>query len=107
MSGARDPADWVGHRIVRKEIITDRMVEHFRVTLTGTRGPLEVPAGFHWCLAPDAVEPQDFGRDGHPARASSCPNCRCRAACGPEGRLSGRVALRPERRSNVYRRSAM
>lgn len=66
MSGARDPADWVGHRIVRKEIITDRMVEHFRVTLTGTRGPLEVPAGFHWCLAPDAVEPQDFGRDGHP-----------------------------------------
>ena len=66
MSDANDYSGWIGHRISRSEIVTDRMVEHFRLTLTGTRGPLDVPAGFHWCLAPDAVEPQDFGRDGHP-----------------------------------------
>lgn len=76
MTGADIAADWIGRTLLRSETVTPRMVEHFRVTLAGTRADeaaasgardaFEVPPGFHWCLAPDAVEPRDFGRDGHP-----------------------------------------
>jgi 3-methylfumaryl-CoA hydratase len=58
--------DWIGRKTSRTEPITARMVQQFHATLAGTRGPGAVLPGFHWCLAPDVVEPQDFGRDGHP-----------------------------------------
>lgn len=57
---------WIGRETSRVEPISNRMVQQFHATLAGTRGPGAVLPGFHWCLAPDVVEPQDFGRDGHP-----------------------------------------
>jgi 3-methylfumaryl-CoA hydratase len=58
--------EWIGRQTSRTEPITARMLREYHATLAGTRGPGAVLPGFHWCLAPDVVEPQDFGRDGHP-----------------------------------------
>ena len=61
-----DWSDWIGRRREAGDLVTERMVAEYRVILTGTCGPGEVPAGFHWCLAPDLAPPEDLGRDGHP-----------------------------------------
>ncbi|NBP49294.1 MAG: hypothetical protein EBU63_08040, partial [Alphaproteobacteria bacterium] len=50
------------------------MVNHFKHTLgahcfAGTA----VPPGMHWCLAPDAVDPDALGPDGHPKRGDFLP----------------------------------
>ena len=61
-----DYSDWVGRQSSRSEVISDRLLTHFRAVLAGTLGPGEVPPGFHWALVPDVAEPADLGRDGHP-----------------------------------------
>ncbi|NMM46073.1 hypothetical protein HH303_16385 [Rhodospirillaceae bacterium KN72] len=58
--------DWIGRARISSEPITDRMLDHFKVTLTGLLGPGPVPCGFQWCLAPDSVEAAELGPDGHP-----------------------------------------
>lgn len=57
---------WIGHSFTRQEPITDRLIDHFRVTMAGTLAEAPVPVGLHWCLVPDAVTPDLLGRDCHP-----------------------------------------
>ncbi|MBE0453689.1 FAS1-like dehydratase domain-containing protein [Roseovarius autotrophicus] len=61
-----DYSDWTGRSFAREEPITDRLIDHFNVTLAGTLAEAPVPVGLHWCLAPDAVTPDLLGRDCHP-----------------------------------------
>ena len=61
-----DGSTWIGRRIVREDAITPRLIEHFRATLAGHLAPAEVPLGMFWTLCPDALPPEDLGRDGHP-----------------------------------------
>jgi 3-methylfumaryl-CoA hydratase len=58
--------DWIGRGFTQQEPITDRLIAHFRVTLAGMLAGAEVPVGLHWCLVPDAVTPDQLGRDCHP-----------------------------------------
>lgn len=61
-----DYNDWVGRQSSRAEIITDRLLTHFRAVMAGMLGVGTVPPGFHWALVPDVADPVDLGRDGHP-----------------------------------------
>ena len=62
----RDYSDWVGRQSSRSEVISDRLLTHFRAVMAGNLGPGAVPPGLHWALVPDVAEPADLGRDGHP-----------------------------------------
>ena len=68
-----DYGDWVGRQSSRSEVISDRLLTHFRAVLAGMLGPGEVPPGFHWALVPDVAEPSDLGRDGHPRKGLFVP----------------------------------
>ncbi len=61
-----DHDDWIGRSYVRSEQITERLIAQYRATLAGYLAEAEVPVGLHWCLVPDAVPPDQLGRDGHP-----------------------------------------
>ena len=61
-----DYSNWVGRQSSRSEVISDRLLTHFRAVMAGRLGPGEVPPGFHWVLVPDVAQPADLGRDGHP-----------------------------------------
>ena len=65
MNGS-DYSDWVGRQTSRSEVISDRLLCHFRAVMAGMLGPGAVPPGLHWALVPDVAEPADLGRDGHP-----------------------------------------
>ncbi|MEL0025226.1 MAG: MaoC family dehydratase N-terminal domain-containing protein, partial [Alphaproteobacteria bacterium] len=61
--------------LVKLDLITARMVNHFKHTLgEHCFDEPEVPAGLHWCLAPDVVEPDGLGPDGHPKLGGFLPN---------------------------------
>ena len=69
-----DFSDWIGNSITSDDVITPRMVNHFRHTLgANCHAGTEVPPGMHWCLAPDAVDPDALGPDGHPKRGDFLP----------------------------------
>lgn len=61
-----DYSDWIGWGYTRSEPVSERLITQFRATLAGCLAEAEVPVGLHWCLAPDAVEPDKLGRDCHP-----------------------------------------
>ena len=70
-----DFSDWIGNNLVKRDVITARMVNHFKHTLgEHCFDEPEVPAGLHWCLAPDVVEPDGLGPDGHPKLGGFLPN---------------------------------
>ncbi|MSU90963.1 hypothetical protein GE300_15320 [Rhodobacteraceae bacterium 2CG4] len=58
--------DWIGRSASRDDLVSARLVAQYRTTLGALCGPGEVPAGFHWCLAPDIFPAGELGRDGHP-----------------------------------------
>jgi len=58
--------DWIGRRSVRQDQVSPRLVEQIRATLAPHLAPAEVPLGTFWTLSPDALPPEDLGRDGHP-----------------------------------------
>jgi 3-methylfumaryl-CoA hydratase len=57
---------WLGRQISRADTISPRLIGQFRATLAGSLVPAEVPLGLFWALCPDALPPDDLGRDGHP-----------------------------------------
>ncbi len=61
-----DYSDWIGWGYTRSEPVSERLITQFRATLAGCLAEAEVPVGLHWCLAPDAGEPDKLGRDCHP-----------------------------------------
>ncbi|MDC1382268.1 MaoC family dehydratase N-terminal domain-containing protein [Candidatus Puniceispirillum sp.] len=68
-------SEWIGNCITRNDVITERMVDHFRLTLgQHCFADGEVPAGLHWCLSPEAVDPVELGPDGHPKLGGFLPN---------------------------------
>jgi len=70
-----DFSDWIGNSVVKTDVITARMVTHFKHTLGAhCFDGLAVPAGLHWCLSPDAVDPDELGADGHPKLGGFLPN---------------------------------
>jgi len=70
-----DFSDWIGNSVTKQDVITARMVDHFRHTLGAhCYDGVAVPAGLHWCLSPDAVDPDELGPDGHPKLGGFLPN---------------------------------
>jgi 3-methylfumaryl-CoA hydratase len=70
-----DFSDWIGNSVVKTDVITPRMVNHFKHTLgEHCFDGIEVPAGLHWCLSPDVVTPDELGPDGHPKLGGFLPN---------------------------------
>lgn len=61
-----DYGDWIGWGYARSEPISERLITQYRATLAGYLANADVPVGLHWCLVPDAVEPDRLGRDCHP-----------------------------------------
>jgi 3-methylfumaryl-CoA hydratase len=57
---------WIGRRISRVDTVSPRLIGQFRATLAASLAPAEVPLGLFWALCPDALPPEDLGRDGHP-----------------------------------------
>ena len=69
-----DYSDWVGNSVTSDDLITPRMVDHFKQTLGEHCFKLnDVPPGMHWCLAPGAVSPNALGPDGHPKLGGFLP----------------------------------
>ncbi|MDH7804587.1 MaoC family dehydratase N-terminal domain-containing protein [Rhizobium sp. AN70] len=77
--GSQDATDlqtWVGRSIEAVDIVTPRLVESFRATLSphaAVTASDATPLGLHWCLAPDIAEAQKLGPDGHPPKGGFLP----------------------------------
>ncbi|WP_306029522.1 MaoC family dehydratase N-terminal domain-containing protein [Stappia sp. MMSF_3263] len=90
-----DYSDWIGRERRVTEEIGERLLTQYRATLAGMLGPGEVPAGFHWCLAPDVVEPAELGRDGHPRTGIFLPALPLPRRMWAGGALEYRAPLMP------------
>lgn len=66
-------AEWIGRGTVRRDRISARLIDQFRATLPDILAETEVPLGLFWALAPDALPPDDLGRDGHPRLGITLP----------------------------------
>ena len=62
MSGYQN---WIGRGTCRRDTVSDRLVEQFRVTLPEFVAPDRVPPGLFWALAPETLPSEQLGRDGH------------------------------------------
>jgi len=90
-----DYDDWIGRSFSREDRVTSRMLEEFHATLSGLLGPGEVPPGFHWCLAPEALPPEDLGRDGHPRTGIFLPRLPLPRRMWAGGEVEVIAPLRP------------
>lgn len=59
-----DFQDWIGREVRRRDVVTQRIVEQFRATLSPFFADVECPPGLHWCLAVPAHPPENLGPDG-------------------------------------------
>lgn len=60
-----DYSEWIGRGSIRHDHVSDRLIGQFRATLPDLLAEAEFPLGLHWALCPDALPPDDLGRDGH------------------------------------------
>ena len=58
--------NWIGRKIVRSDVVSARMIDQFKATFGGNLATAEAPLGLFWAMCPDALLPNDLGRDGHP-----------------------------------------
>lgn len=66
-------SEWIGRGSVSRDHVSDRLIGQFRATLPDLLAEVEVPLGLHWALCPDALPPDDLGRDGHPRLGIALP----------------------------------
>lgn len=59
-----DFKDWIGCSVTRRDLVTKRLVEQFKATLTPHLFDTQCPPGFHWCLAVPHHLPENLGPDG-------------------------------------------
>ncbi|MEP5765148.1 MAG: MaoC family dehydratase N-terminal domain-containing protein [Halieaceae bacterium] len=65
---------WIGKQDRESDSITPELLKRFRATLSGiTEVVTELPLGIHWCLAQAAVNSDELGVDGHPAKGGFLP----------------------------------
>ncbi|MEP3816183.1 MAG: MaoC family dehydratase N-terminal domain-containing protein [Nitratireductor sp.] len=66
---------WIRNEQRASDIVTPGLAERFEATLghSAYRGAAAAPLAIHWCLAPPAVQPDELGPDGHPARGGFLP----------------------------------
>jgi 3-methylfumaryl-CoA hydratase len=55
---------WIGRSITRHDLVTERLVEQFKATLTPHLFEATCPPGLHWCLALPHHPPENLGPDG-------------------------------------------
>lgn len=60
-----DYSEWIGRGSIRHDHVSDRLIGQFRATLPDLLAEAEAPLGLFWALCPDALPPDDLGRDGH------------------------------------------
>ena len=89
-----DYRDWIGREIVRHHQISPRLVEQIRATLAPHLAPAEVPLGTFWTLSPDALPPEDLGRDGHPKLGLVLPRLPLPRRMWAGGRIDFRAPVR-------------
>ena len=70
----QDYADWIGRTTDQSDVISPCKLAQLRVTLGGLSGPMPVPSGIQWCIAPDLAPAEALGRDGHPRPGLVLPN---------------------------------
>jgi 3-methylfumaryl-CoA hydratase len=58
-------ADWIGRQTLRTDILSDRLIAHYRATLAPWLYDADVPLGIHWCLSPEVLDADHLGPDGH------------------------------------------
>lgn len=71
-----DFASWIGRRVCRRDIVTERLLAEFRATLSPflfDSGGKETPPGLHWALAPATPASTDLGADGAEAKGLFLP----------------------------------
>ena len=90
-----DYAEWIGKQRRVSEALDRELLERYRATLSGMLWQTDVPAGVHWCLAPDVVEPADLGRDGHPRTGIFLPALPLPRRMWAGGHLEYRKAFSP------------
>lgn len=69
--------DWIGRSVVRKDIVTPRLLAEYRATMTpflfAPRDPDECPPAFHWGVAPATPLAAETGPDGAEAKGLFLP----------------------------------
>lgn len=65
---------WIGRKEVASDVITQALVARVLSTISIAK-PVEgqAPLGTHWCIAPTAIDLDQLGRDGHPAKGGFLP----------------------------------
>lgn len=61
-------AQWLGRTRETSDVLTPRLVDAYRATLTPHLADMEpgaAPPAIHWCLAPEVADASRMGADGH------------------------------------------
>ena len=67
--------EWIGKEISRRDIITPRLVDHFKKTLQPNfLANDEIPEGLFLCLCPDVVDLNNISKDGNSKLGIFLPN---------------------------------
>lgn len=65
--------NWIGRHVIRKDVVSQRLIDQFRSTLLPHVLDVECPPGLHWCLAVASPEPGKLGQDGAEAKGLFLP----------------------------------
>ena len=71
MNTPPDLKPWIGKTAEARDVITPRLIEAFRATLSPQVH--KSLGGLHWCLAPDIADASALGPDGHPTKGGFLP----------------------------------
>ena len=67
--------EWIGKEISRSDIITPRLVDHFKKTLEPNYSKSEkIPEGLFFCLSPDVSSLNELSIDGNSKLGIFLPN---------------------------------